>query len=494
MKQRSKRIQVTRFPPESETVEWKQSLGEWKEIVETCAAFATAQGGTVYVGISPNGEVVGIDVGKGTLEDIINKIASNTSPRLVPSVSTTTKNSKTVINVLVKDAPSKPVWAFNRPLRRSGRSNQRLSQEEAMQLFMDSRNLTWDTTILDGPTIKDVDLNAVRRFLELANAERRWSVSPKTPAEKVLSQLGLCQGKRLKVAGLLLFGRNPQQYMTQAMVRCARFKGITEIHFIDMKVIQGNIVDQLEQAMTFIERNIRMGAEIKGLRREDQWEYPLDALREALVNAICHRDYTSPANVQVRIFDDRLEIWNPGELPAGMTVGDLRKEHESKPHNRLIANAFFLIKYVEQFGTGIRRIIDDCQSRGLPEPEFRVRAGTFIAIFRPPVIASRPGAESLLPSAGRVAGQVTGQVAGQVTGQVMRLLRVLIGDMTRSQIQSAVGLQGLANFRRLYLTPALKAGLIEMAMPNKPNSRLQKYRLTAKGQTILGARSSHAKC
>lgn len=103
-----------------------------------------------------------------------------------------------------------------------------------------------------------------------------------------------------------------------------------------MKVIQGNIVDQVEQAMTFIERNIRMGAEIKGLRREDQWEYPLDALREALVNAICHRNYTSTANVQVRIFDNRLEIWNPGELPAGMTIDDLRKKHESKPRNRLI--------------------------------------------------------------------------------------------------------------------------------------------------------------
>ena len=106
------------------------------------------------------------------------------------------------------------------------------------------------------------------------------------------------------------------------------------------------------------------------------------------------------------------------------------------------------------------------------------------------MIASRPGAESLLPSAGGVAGQVTGQVAGQVTGQVMRLLHVLTGDMTRSQIQSAVGLQGLANFRRLYLTPALKAGLIEMAMPNKPNSRLQKYRLTEKGRNIIAVSKS----
>ena len=488
MKQRSNR---TQFPPESETVEWKQSLSEWKEIVETCAAFATAHGGTIYVGISPNGEAAGVNVGKGTMEDIINKIASSTSPRLVPSVSTTIKNGVTVINVLVKEAPSKPVWAFDRPLRRSGRSNQRLSQEEAMQLFMDSRNLTWDTTILDGPTLKDVDSTAVRRFLELANAERRWSVSSKTPAEKVLSQLGLCQGKRLKVAGVLLFGRNPQQYMTQAMVRCARFKGITEINFIDMKIIQGNIIDQLEQAMTFIERNIRMGAEIKGLRREDQWEYPLDALREALVNAICHRDYTSTANVQVRIFDDRLEIWNPGELPAGMTVDDLRKEHESKPRNRLIANAFFLIKYVEQFGTGTRRIIDDCQSRGLPEPEFRVRPGTFIAIFRPAVIARRLKSGSILPSTGQVAGEVTDEVAGEVTGEVIKFLRALqSGPLTRSQAQENLGLKGQANFRTRYLEPAQKLSLIEMTIPDKPNSRLQKYRLTGKGRSIIAVSKS----
>ena len=487
MKQRSKR---TQFPPESERVEWKQSLGEWKEIVETCAAFATASGGTVYIGVSPNGGVVGVDVGKGTLEDIINKIASNTSPRLVPSVSTTIKNGMTVLNVRVKEAPGKPVWAFDRPLSRSGRTNQRLSQEEAMQLFMDSRNLTWDTTILDGPTLKDVNPVAVRSFLELANAERRWSVSPKTPAEKVMSQLGLCQGNRLKVAGLLLFGRNPQQYMTQAMVRCARFKGITEIHFIDMKVIQGNIVDHVEQAMTFIERNIRMGAEIKGLRREDQWEYPLDALREALVNAICHRDYTSTANVQVRIFDNRLEIWNPGELPAGMTIDDLRKEHESKPRNRLIANAFFLIKYVEQFGTGIRRIIDDCQSKGLPEPEFRVRPGTFIAIFRPAAIIPRPesGSSPLVP------GEVTGEVAGGVTGEVIKFLRVLqSGPQTRSHAQIHLGLKGQANFRERYLEPAKKLGLIEMTIPDKPNSRLQKYRLTEKGLSIIAVSKSASK-
>jgi ATP-dependent DNA helicase RecG len=134
---------------------------------------------------------------------------------------------------------------------------------------------------------------------------------------------------------------------------------------------------------------LRVAAEIKGLRREEKWEYPLEGLREAVVNAICHRDYTSSANVQVRIFDDRLEVWNPGDLPEGMTVDDLRRPHESKPRNKLIANAFFLIKYIEQFGTGIQRILDDFRAQERPEPDFAVEGHTFRARFTPGLSVSK---------------------------------------------------------------------------------------------------------
>ncbi|OGV66337.1 MAG: hypothetical protein A2498_15315 [Lentisphaerae bacterium RIFOXYC12_FULL_60_16] len=361
-----------------------------------------------------------------------------------------------------------------------------------MHLFMDSRHLTWDTTVLEDSTLRDVDAKAVRKFLEIANAERRWNVNPKTSAQKVLSQLGLCKGTHLKVAGLLLFGRNPQQSLTQAMVRCARFKGTAETHFIDMKVIQGNIVDQLEQAMTFIERNIRMGAEIKGLRREDQWEYPLDALREALVNAICHRDYASTANVQVRIFDDRLEIWNPGELPAGMTVDDLRREHESKPRNRLIANAFFLIKYVEQFGTGTRRIIDDCRSKGLPEPEFKVRPGTFIATFRP-AKDSKSVSDASSKQAKAQEAQVKAQEAQVKLTAIERdiLNACLQAPRSGQELLNAAGYSTrTGNFKRV-VKKMLQYGLLVMSIPDKPNSRLQKYSLTAEGKaSILSGRYS----
>lgn len=361
-----KRHVTTRMPPESETVEWKKSLGEWKEIVETCAGFATSRGGTIYVGIGPGGDRFGVQIGQGTLEDLANKIAQNTNPRQTPSISTSEHAAKTVIKIAVPVSRFKPVYAFDRPYRRVGTTNQRLSIEDATHAYLSSRGLTWDQTPVDGATLADIEPAAVRRFLQVARTERQWDVRAETPVKQVLRQLGLLANDRVTVAAILLFGRNAQQFLPQSVVRCGRFKGTDAVHFLDMDAVAGNVIEQVERAMAFVKRNIRMGVEIRGLQREDVWEYPLEGLREALINAVCHRDYASTANVQIRIFDDRLEIWNPGGLPEGMTVADLWQQHESQPRNQLIANAFFLIKYVEQFGTGIQRIVDDCREHRKP--------------------------------------------------------------------------------------------------------------------------------
>lgn len=379
------------IPPESETVEWKQSLNEWKEIVETCAAFATAKGGRIRIGIKPGGAIGGVQVGKGTLEDLANKIAQNTNPRQTPSINVTECAGLTLIEIVINESQFKPVYAFDHPYRRSGRTNQRLSVEEAMHIYLGSRGLTWDQTPMGGARLSEIDPAAVRRFLQVARTERQWNVRADTPVKQVLRQLGLLANQRLTVAAVLLFGRNPQQFMTQAVVRCGRFKGTDAVHFLDMEAIQGTVIEQVERAMAFVKRNIRMGVEIHDIQREEVWEYPIEGLREALINAVCHRDYANAANVQIRIFDDRLEIWNPGGLLAGMTVEDLWRQHESHPRNRLIAQAFFLIKYVEQFGTGIQRILDDCHARKLPEPTFEVHGQTFRAIFRPGEISEKAG-------------------------------------------------------------------------------------------------------
>ncbi len=269
-------LENTTIPAEGATVELKESLGAWKEIVQTCAAFATAQGGRLYIGVSDKGNVVGVQIGKGTLEDLSNKIAQNTVPKLIPAVTTQQMQGKTVILVEVAESSTKPVTAFDRALRRSGRTNQVLSANEIAQLYLATRGMTWDQTSRPDATLDDIDAEKVRRFLSRAKTERRWEIDPQTPADQALRQLNLMPNGQLTIAALLLFGRNPQQYFVQSKVRCARFKGDDEIEFLDLKVIEGDIIGQVAEAMAFVRRNTSMAVKIDGkLERTERWEYPL---------------------------------------------------------------------------------------------------------------------------------------------------------------------------------------------------------------------------
>lgn len=374
----------TAIPSEGEAVELKESLGEWKEIVATCAAFATAQGGRLYIGVADDGRVVGVQIGKGTLEDLANKIAQNTSPKIVPTIATVVRQGKIVIMLDVPENPTKPVYAFDKPLRRSGRTNQTLSPTEAAELYLTTHGITWDETTLPKASLQDINAEKVRNFLRRAQSERRLNASADMSVEQVLRQLNLIRDGKIAIAAILLFGKDPERLMTQSALRCARFKGDDTVHFLDMKVIEGTVIDQVEEAMAFVKRHMSMAAEIRDLEREERWEYPLDAVREAITNAVCHRDYADTGNAQVRIFDHGLEVWNPGALPAGLTVDDLHRDHESKPRNKLIARAFFLIRYIEQFGTGTGRMIEECRKAGIPEPQFESRASSFLVRFQKP--------------------------------------------------------------------------------------------------------------
>jgi ATP-dependent DNA helicase RecG len=369
---------------ESETVEFKQSVSEWREIVETVAAFATGPGGHVLVGVRPDGTPVGVEVGKDTLEDLSNKIVQHTDPAVIPSLTVEEHEGHTLLRLQVEESPLQPVWAFGHAFRRSGRSNRRLSMEEALRLYMDSRSLTWDEVTFPEATGADLDEGAVQAFLNRARAVRQWEVDPQTPVPLVLEQLNLVRGERLTAAALLLFGRQPQRFLLQAEVRCGRFKGTEPLQWIDLKVLRGTLFQQVQETMAFIQRHISMSAIArgKGLEREERWEYPLDAVEEAVINALCHRDYADTSNVQVYLFEDRLEVWNPGLLPEGLSVDDLRVLHKSRPRNKLIAQVFFLAGHIERWGTGTLRVIDACRAAGLPDPEFEERAGSFIVRLR----------------------------------------------------------------------------------------------------------------
>jgi len=240
------------------------------------------------------------------------------------------------------------------------------------------------------------------------------------------------------------------------------FRGTTKTYILDRKDFSGDLYSVYEDCMAYMQAKLNTALIPHAGGRDERLELPKDALREALVNAIAHRDYRSTANVQVHIFHDRLEIVTPGGLPAGMREEDLGVK--SVPRNPLLFGIFYRMGLVEQIGSGVKRIREMCREYGVKEPGIEVSEHWVTFAFKRP----------------------TKQVGDQVTGEVKQLLHALtIGSMTRAELQETLNLKGQANFRDRYLTAVLEVGLIEMTIPDKPKSRLQKYRLTEKGKALL---------
>ena len=367
---------------ESESLEFKESLSEWREIVETVGAFSNTRGGVILIGVSDTEKIVGVNIGKGSLEDLANKIKENTDPRIFPGISIEKISDKYIIVIRVKENDVKPILVFGRAFKRVGKTNQRIGSLDIRKMFLFSSNVYWDELICQKAIINDIDEKKVKLFLEKARFERRMNINSSTPVKEALNKLNLLENKNLTKAAILLFGKNPQKFFIQSELRCARFKGTKPIEFIDMKVFGGDIINQREDALEFVKEHIALHAEIKGTERRERWEYPIEAIREAITNAICHRDYELSSNVQIRIFDDRIEIWGCGPLPEPLTPEDLIKEHNSILRNPLIAKCFFLIRYIEQWGTGTIRIIELCKQNNLPDPLFKESGGNLNVIFR----------------------------------------------------------------------------------------------------------------
>jgi ATP-dependent DNA helicase RecG len=368
---------------EGHDLELKASTSLKQEIGQTISAFANTSGGVILIGVAPDGKIVGVDIGKKTLEDLANWIKENTDPRIYPQILTHKVDDKNIIEITVKESDEKPVFSMGHAYQRVGRTSPRISVSRIRELAKQERKtLAWDEKICEEAELEDIDENKVRWFLEKAKYERRLDINPDILAREALERLGLARNGRLTNAAILLFGKNPQRFFLMTETRCGRFKGTKPLEFIDMKVFRGSIIDQREDAVEFVKEHIRLHAKIVGTEREETWEYPIEAIREAITNSICHKDYQVSSNVQVRIFDDRIEMWGCGGLPEPLTLEDLRRNHESVLRNNLIGKCFFLIKFIEQWGTGTNRIINSCLNHGLPEPIFQELSGSLVVTLR----------------------------------------------------------------------------------------------------------------
>ena len=243
-------------------------------------------------------------------------------------------------------------------------------------------NVDWSKLVAENVTISDLNEERIRSAVRLGVAGGRINASAEGDSvEALLTKFKLLHNGKPTNAAVVLFGNNVDEY-PQLLLRMARFKGTDKMEFIDNKRATGNFFDLLDAGMEFCFKHLNLSGKVVGLRREEHLEIPVEALREALTNSLCHRRYDDPrASVSLAIYDDRLEIVNPGCFTNGLTPENIKDSHESFPYNHLIAQVLYLSTYLESWGSGVRRMIDLCHEQGLPEPEYQSDGYTVKIVF-----------------------------------------------------------------------------------------------------------------
>lgn len=227
--------------------------------------------------------------------------------------------------------------------------------------------------VCHGATMRDIAGDKVRWFIQKARDERKFALSPTTAPKKTLTHLNLLDDKKPTNAAVLLFGNDPQKFLPAAEVKCLHYHGTKVVKPIpSYRIFKGTLFEQVDEAVDFVmsKLNRTVGTRQAGPSAPVKYEIPRAVVAEAIVNAVAHRDYASSASIQVYVFADRVEAWNPGELPPSLTPESLRQQHSSHPRNPLIAEQLFWVRYIEKVGTGTLDVIAGCRAAGLPEPEF----------------------------------------------------------------------------------------------------------------------------
>ncbi|MBI1870478.1 MAG: putative DNA binding domain-containing protein [Chlamydiae bacterium] len=364
---------------ESEAVEFKESFG--REALETICAFSNTAGGTLLIGVSNSGQIMDLQVGQQLLKDWANQISQGLG--LHPSIDLYKVKSKSVVRISVLESRMKPMMFHGKAYRRFGSTTRHMNLEKLTRVALENVGITWDEIIEPRASMSDISMVKVKAFFRLAKEMGRRPVPDKVSSMELLEKLELVRVGKPTRAAILLFGKNPQKFYIHAIVKIGRFRNETLI--VDDREIEGTLFDQVEGATGYFREKLETRFEMTGQpQRNVIWEYPLDALREALINAVCHRDYLSGGHTEVRLYDQELMVWNPGGLPTGISLAMLKGRHTSVPRNRLIAKIFFYAGLIEQWGSGIQKMVGACRTVGLPEPKFEELMGFRITFAKSP--------------------------------------------------------------------------------------------------------------
>ena len=361
---------------ESVNVEFKTTFND--EVIVSLVAFSNTKGGIVYIGIADNGEIKGVQLGKETTIQWVNEIRNKTVPAIIPDVQLLTINERQVVALGITEYPVKPVSFRNKYYKRVSNSNHLMNIDEIANEHLKTINSSWDFYPDPNHGIEDISLEKVNRFIGHIEKHTQTRISFR-PTE-FLEKFEIVRNNQLTFGGLLLFVK---EYCPISDVQVGRFKSPTTI--IDSLTLNTDLFTEVDEILNFIKKHLMVEYIITGEpQRTERFDYPLNAIREIVINMIVHRDYRDSSASIIKIFDDRIELFNPGKLFGNLTIADLlSNNYISQTRNKLIAKAFKEIGLIERYGSGIRRVLNICKDYGVKKPLFEeISNGFMVTLFK----------------------------------------------------------------------------------------------------------------
>lgn len=479
-------IQPVILTDEHRTLELKKTTGELKDGMHTACAFLNTDGGWLIFGVSPTSlKVTGQEVTDNTQQEIAKGIAGlqpavNAIVHYIPldgraeeDVSPNSANATDKRLIAIYFQPfrsgSRPFTFHGRPYYKVESITKEMPRDMFDELLRQSNPqfFAWEKQPAEGFRVQDLNESRIRGALHLGeNSGRILPGAASEPLDTLLARLQLLSDGQPNNAAAMLFGRKTADF-PQFKIRMARFHGTSKSQFDDLQMAEGNFFDLLDAGMAFLVKHLPISAKIAGFRREEQLEIPAAALREALINSLCHRQWERyNLSIGLAIYDDRIEIENPGILPPQITPDSIKLPHLSYPYNTIIADVLYKTTYLEQWGSGAQRIIDACRQQQVAEPTWNSQAGFVTITFpRPTSRQSESVQVSKCPSV-------------QVNTDDDRFRLILDYCMmprSRKEILLHIGLINHSKHYRHYIKPLLDSGQLSMTKPETPNSPLQKY-------------------
>ena len=471
---------------ENRVLELKKTTGELVKGMQTLCAFLNSDGGWLFFGITPKLEVLGQNVTDSTQREIAHEMT-----KIEPAIS---------LPIQIIDIPERPGLSVigihsdaakfgDAPYTYDGRPYYKVESttvlmprsmfEERLRRSNPSR-FAWESQTPDNLLIEDLDESRIKGAVAYGVEKGRMPASAVTENTwALLDKFAMIENGKIKNAAAALFIKRPTAY-PQFLIRLARFRGVEKKEFIDNMRVKGNFFELLDAGMAFLFKHLSQSGVIKGLRREEQLEIPIEALREALTNALCHRLLDSPSgSVGISIFDDRVEIENTGHLPNELTTETIKLPHRSYPQNPIIADALYMTAFLESWGTGVSRMVDACKAVGLPEPEYGTDgAFVWITFKRPSRVANLDTSlDTSLDTNinSNTNSDTNSDTKYDLSDKQKEVLAYCIIARSSREILEHIGVTNHTKNRDRFVNYLVDEGYLERTIPDSPNSPQQKY-------------------